>query len=190
MLLWDFGDTLVDERWMRRPPADFPTWEIAWADVMAEVAEDWEVGRASCGDVFDSLASRTGMTIGAIEAHARECCRQLVFNPTAWRVAKERRRPQALVTVNPDLFAEYVVGEHELASVFDTVVVSALEGTADKNELCVRAIERLGFDGARSQVLLIDNRPDLIEAWRRSGGSGYWFRTDEQFARDVPALLG
>jgi FMN phosphatase YigB (HAD superfamily) len=189
VLLWDFGDTLVDERWMRLAPDGFPIWETAWGDVMAELAEDWEVGRAACPDVFDALASRTSMTPAAVEAHARECCRQLVFNPRAWQVAKERRLPQALVTVNPDLFVAYVVGEHGLASVFDAIVVSSVEGTTDKTELCARAIERLGFDGDRSRTLLIDNRLDLVEAWQRSGGSGYWFRTDEQLGRDLPTLL-
>lgn len=155
VLLWDFGDTLVDERWMRRAPAELPAWEIAWADVMATVADEWDVGRVTCRDVFEALASRTGMTIAAIEAHAQQCCRQLVFNPRAWRVAKDRRLPQALVTVNPDLFADYVVGQHELGSVFDAVVVSALEGTADKTELCDRAIARLTNSSAAT------SRPSL-----------------------------
>ncbi len=118
------------------------------------------------------------MPLEAVEAHARESCRRLMFNRTAWQVTKERRLPQALVTVNPDLFAEYVVPQHELAAVFDAIVVSSIEGTADKTELCMRAIERLEFDGPRSGALLIDNRLDLVEAWQASGGSGYWFRGD------------
>jgi phosphoglycolate phosphatase-like HAD superfamily hydrolase len=179
----------VDERWMRRAPEGVPTWEAAWDDVMAELAEEWEVGRTACPDIFDALASRTGMAPAAVEIHARECCRQLAFNPTAWQVAKDRRLPQALVTVNPDLFIDYVVDEHDLALVFDAIVVSSVEGTADKTELCGRAIERLGFDGDRSRVLLIDNRLDLVQAWQRSGGSGYWFRTDEQFAYDLSELF-
>ena len=130
------------------------------------------------------------MTPEAVEAHARECCRRLVFNATAWRVANERRLPQALVTVNPDLFVEYVASQHELATVFDTIVVSSIEETAEKTELCRRALERLGFDGDRSRALLIDNKLDLIEAWQASGGSGYWFQSDEQFTEDIPSLLG
>jgi hypothetical protein len=38
VLLWDFGDTLVDERWMRRSPADRPEWAAGWAEVMADLA--------------------------------------------------------------------------------------------------------------------------------------------------------
>jgi phosphoglycolate phosphatase-like HAD superfamily hydrolase len=189
VLLWDFGDTLVDERWMLRAPDDVPIWPAAWEEVMAELAEDWEVGRAACPDIFDALASRTGMSTAAVAAHARECCRRLKFNPTAWQVARERRRPQALVTVNPDLFVEHIVGEHDLTSVFNAVVVSSVEGTADKVELCARAIERLGLDGDKSGALLIDNRVDLVEAWQRAGGAGYWFRSDEQFAHDIQQLL-
>jgi hypothetical protein len=33
-------------------------------------------------------------------------------------------------------------------------------------------------------VLLIDNRHDLVDAWQATGGAGYWFGGDEQFARD------
>ncbi len=40
MLLWDFGQTLVDERWMRRSPIGCATWESSWADVMADLADD------------------------------------------------------------------------------------------------------------------------------------------------------
>jgi hypothetical protein len=37
VLLWDFGDTLVDERWMRRAPAEFPDWPNAWNKVIGNL---------------------------------------------------------------------------------------------------------------------------------------------------------
>lgn len=52
VLLWDFGDTLVDERWMRQPPAACPTWEAVWLDVMADHADDWNVGRLSGAQIL------------------------------------------------------------------------------------------------------------------------------------------
>ena len=190
VLLWDFGDTLVDERWMRRAPDACPAWEAAWLDVMAELADSWNIGAVRAPQVFVALAERTGVTKQAVEAHAQDCCRQLAFNSAAWRVATERRVPQALVTVNPDLFADYIVPGYHLDNVFDIIVMSFVEGTDDKPTLCQIALDRLGFSGERSQALLIDNRIDLVHAWREIGGAGYQFQSDEQFARDAPQLLG
>jgi len=38
VLLWDFGDTLVDERWMLRAPASCPGWPSARTEVNRPVA--------------------------------------------------------------------------------------------------------------------------------------------------------
>src|SRR5882724_10164584 len=176
VLLWDFGDTLVDERFMRRPPADRPGWTAAWTDVVTEVADDWHVGRIAAPDVYAALAARAGMSVDEVARHAAECCRSLVFHEAAWRVARERRLPQAMVTVNPDMFVDEIIDPYRFRDVFDTIVVSAVEGTDDKTRLCEVALERLGFDGDRGSALLIDNREDLVDAWRTSGGAGYWFR--------------
>jgi phosphoglycolate phosphatase-like HAD superfamily hydrolase len=189
VLLWDFGDTLVDERWMRRPPAEFPTWEAVWLDVMGDHADDWNVGQVGSTEMFGALAERSGMSAAAVKSHARGCCERLLFNETAWRVASERRLPQALVTVNPDLFADFVVPAHGLDDVFDVIVMSFEELTDDKPALCEIALDRLGFTGPRSDALLIDNRRDLVEAWRDVGGSGYWFQSDQQLRADLPSLL-
>ncbi len=185
VLLWDFGDTLVDERWMRRCPATCPAWADIWAEVMGDLADRWNVGVVGAPEVFATLAKRTGMTLPEVEAHARDCCDRIVFNEAAWRVAVEHRRPQALVTVNPDLVANYVVPVHALADVFDVIVVSSTEKIADKPTLCETALRRLEFAGDRSSTLLIDNRLDLVRAWQDAGGAGYWFQGDEQFAHDM-----
>jgi hypothetical protein len=104
-------------------------------------------------------------------------------------VARERHFPQALVTVNPDLFAEFVVTGYALADRFDEIVVSYAERTSDRSELCRATLDRLEFRGDRSRALLIDNRLDLVDAWRDVGGDGYWFQSDHQFAHDVAGLL-
>ena len=189
MLLWDFGDTLVDERWMQQSPADCREWPEAWADVMGLHAPDWNTGRATERVIFDALSARTGLTVEAVERHAVECCRSIRFHPFTWRVATERRVPQALVTVNPDLFVERVAKPYHLAQHFGTIVVSCMEGTEDKTRLCEIALDRLRFDGARADVLLIDNRRDLTDAWQRSGGSAYWYQGDEAFEADLHTLI-
>jgi len=190
VLLWDFGDTLVDERWMLRAPAEYRGWPSAWRAVMATHADDWNVGRVSERDVFRALHARTGLGVDAIEQHAAECCRSIRFHPFAWQVATERRLPQALVTVNPDLFVSRVAATYDLGQYFDAVVVSCVEGTDDKTALCEIALDRLGFTGPRSAALLIDNRQDLTDGWRQSGGAAYWYRDDAALAADLPTLLG
>ena len=190
VLLWDFGDTLVDERWMRRVPERCPAWPDVWSEVMEIHADGWNDGSVSRAVILAALADRSGLTLAEVEQHARECCAQLELHPTAWRVAAERRHPQALVTVNPDLFDEWIVPGYGLTAMFDAVVITAAERTNDKTELCDIALDRLGYDGARSQALLIDNRLDVVEAWRSTGGAGYWFQSDERFAQDLPTLLG
>jgi FMN phosphatase YigB (HAD superfamily) len=188
-LLWDFGDTLVDERWMHTAPPDFPDWPYAWADVMACHANDWNVGRISESDIFRALGARTGLSVKAVEAHAVKCCESLRFHVATWAVAMERRLPQALVTVNPDLFVERIAKRYDLARYFDVIVVSALERTDDKTVLCDIALDRLGLTGSRSASLLIDNREELVEAWKQAGGLAYWYRGDDAFAADPPSIF-
>jgi FMN phosphatase YigB (HAD superfamily) len=190
VLLWDFGDTLVDERWMLRAPEGVPEWQDAWIATMADLADAWNVGAVSSAEVCEALAERTGMALDAVATHAGRCCRQVTFHEVAWRVARQRRRAQAVVTVNPDLFTDLVVPACDLDRFFDHIVASHQEGTDDKVALCERALARLGFHGDRLEALLIDNRLELVEAWRDAGGSGYWFRGDDRFARDVEELLG
>jgi FMN phosphatase YigB (HAD superfamily) len=189
VLLWDFGDTLVDERWMRQAPPEFPDWPDAWNTVMETCANDWNVGRATERDVFVEMSTQTGLTVDFVERHAEWCCRAVRFHPFTWRVVAERRRPQALVTVNPDLFVERVARQCGLADHFDTVVVSCLEGTDDKAALCETALDRLDFSGRRLDALLIDNRRDLAEDWQRRGGSAYVYQGDDIFKADLPSLL-
>jgi len=92
------------------------------------------------------------------------------------------------VTVNPDLFEDYVVPAYELASVFDVIVTSCHEQTADKVRLCEVALDRLGYGGDRGDVLLIDNRRDFVQDWEQAGGRGYWYRTDDQFVQDLTTI--
>jgi phosphoglycolate phosphatase-like HAD superfamily hydrolase len=189
VLLWDFGDTLVDERWMRRAPSGCSEWPDVWTEVMSQFSDAWNVGRIATAEVFAELERRADMTPNEVDAHARDCCRLLTFHPTAWRVANEHRLPQALVTVNPEMFEDYVAAVHGFSEVFDTMVISGAEGIDDKVALCDLALSRLGLDSHRSAAMLIDNRRDLVDAWRHAGGTGCWFQSDEQFNRDLSALF-
>jgi phosphoglycolate phosphatase-like HAD superfamily hydrolase len=190
VVLWDFGDTLVDERWMHRAPKSCPAWPNAWHATMDELGGDWDVGRASESDVVAALAARTGMEIEAVYRHIDHCCRSVTFHRFTWQSARQRRAVQALVTVNPDLFVQRIVPAYGLRAVFDAVVVSSIEGTTDKVRLCEIALQRVDHEGDRQSALLIDNRVDLVEAWERVGGRGYVYVSDEIFEEDAAALFG
>ena len=50
LVCWDFGDTLVDERFMRVAPETVPEWATVYEAVLAERAEwlrGWDLGRGS-----------------------------------------------------------------------------------------------------------------------------------------------
>ena len=96
--------------------------------------------------------------------------------------------PQAIVTVNPDLFTRFVAPNYALDTVFDTIVTSWQERTEDKARLCEIALERLGGSD-RATALLIDNIEANVDAWRARGGQAFLFVSDEEFRRDVPRLL-
>src|SRR5437879_1394463 len=81
--------------------------ETAWTKVMDEHADRWNVGDVSFKEVSAALADAAAMTVPEVEAHARRCCAQLRLHLKAWKLARQHRWPQALVTVNPDLFADF-----------------------------------------------------------------------------------
>jgi hypothetical protein len=141
-------------------------------------------------DVLLAMSARTGLSLEAVERHTDTRCRSIKFHPFIWRVVTECRLPQALVTVNPDLFVNRVATRYRLTDQFETIVVSCSEGSADESTICELALDRLGFSGARADALLIDNRADLADAWRLAGGASYVYRGDESFEADLPTLLG
>jgi hypothetical protein len=189
--LWDFGDTIADERWMLNVPEGYDGWVAGWRGVLDELATEWYCGRINSETIFSAVAARTGMPVPAVDAHARACCRKVVFHTGAWRAAREHRVPQALVTVNSDLFRDEVIPAYGLGDVFDVIVNSFEEGSRQKADLCEIAVQRLGFDGDRKGALLIDNRLDAVEAWRGAGGSAYWYQNDRDrdLADDLEQFL-
>jgi hypothetical protein len=90
LLLWDFGDTLVDEHWMRRAPRPCSTWGRSWVEVTTDLADAWNAGAVTSAQVFEAMADRTGMSVQGVELHARDCCQQIVFHTAAWRYARQR----------------------------------------------------------------------------------------------------
>lgn len=180
-LLWDFGDTLADERWMLAPMAGEPAWPTLYRAVLDAdgLVGRLDVGKATTAEVARALASRCGSSLDAITAHMRACCRDLRFFPKAMELVRRRALPQALVTVNTEIFTEVVAPHYGLDRHFDAIVTSWQEGTADKAQLCEIARTRLDPNLAPAECLLIDNLPQNIAAWRGRGGAGLHFTGED-----------
>jgi FMN phosphatase YigB (HAD superfamily) len=185
-LLWDFGDTLVDQRWMWPSPPQAPEWSARYRTLAdSELDARWNLGEITTEELALALTADLGISLDATMAHIEECCRNVKFFTHAWAAARARPRPQAIVTVNSDVFSRFVVPNYGLDSVFEQIVTSWEEGTLDKARLCERALERLGGRDP-SEALLVDNIEANVDAWRLVGGQAYLFRGDEQFACDWP----
>ena len=112
----------------------------------------------------------------------RSRCRDVSFFEHAWATARARNLPQAIVTLNADVFSRFVIPNYGLDEIFDVIVTSWEERTRDKARLCDIALQRLGGSDP-AEALLIDNIEANVEAWRARGGQAYWFRGDEEFAK-------
>lgn len=186
--LIDFGNTLADETFMRRDSAAFPSWTAEYLSVVSEVRGSWDIGQVRYPEVAAAVALRLGAATEDVVAHMVELCRSIdLFPGINAAVAARRARGgiQALVTVNPDLFAE-VCSHYGLVSRFDAIVTSWEAGTDNKVALCQRALEILGVDNP-GQAVLIDNLSENVDRWMDAGGIGYVFDGDQSFVTDVRA---
>jgi hypothetical protein len=184
-VLWDFGDTLADQDWMRVCPPGVPGWAAGYGRVIDRVGEAWDRGELTMSELVDQVAVELALNPGLVFGHVKARCRELAFYPEVMASVRLHRLPQALVTLNPDLFLDLVVPHYRLDEDFDLLVVSCLEGSTDKAQLCALAVERLGLEVGAGQSLLIDNLEANIQAWAQFGEPGYWFRGPAIFEQDL-----
>ena len=123
-LLWDFGDTLADERFLWVSPTGVSGWTECYRDLAAgEFGSRWNRGLATFDELAAEMSERLAMSTTAVTAHARRCCERIRFFEHSWSVARARELPQALVTANPDLFPGLVIANYALEAAFDVVVI-------------------------------------------------------------------
>ncbi len=103
-LLWDFGDTLCDERfiWGSGPE---------WMEVYETFANDglgasWNLGHIGTPEFAEALSPRMGLSAEAIIEHMHARCEHIQFFDSTYSFFKAKHLPQAIVTVNPDLFTQ------------------------------------------------------------------------------------
>jgi FMN phosphatase YigB (HAD superfamily) len=181
-LLWDFGDTLVDQRWMWPSPEGVPGWTARYRALPdTDIDTSWNIGETTSDDLAALFAADLSSTPESLLAHMEQRCSDVQFFEHAWAAARAHTLPQAIVTVNSDVFSHFVVPTYALDSVFDVIVTSWEEHTLDKARLCEIALERLGGRDP-AEALLIDNIEANVDAWRALGGQAYLFVSDEEFA--------
>ncbi len=190
-VLWDFGDTLADERWMLVAPEGVSEWSETFVEKIwrGEWGESW-----NRGEIFvDEVARRFGNLLGRrpteLLDHMERCCRKVSLFANSMSAARRLECPQAIVTINPDIFTRWIVPNYRLADLFDVIVTSWEMGTLEKSDLCEEAIQRLGGIEDKTKALLIDNREDNVLSWKKRGGSSYHFRSDDVLGRDMSELF-
>jgi len=121
-LLWDFGDTLCDERslWRHGPE---------WMDVYRSFEEvdgigaAWSLGDLDTHQVAARLAQRMALSEAEIRAHLSRTD-VFEFFPFTYAFFRARHLPQAVVTVNPVQFRATAEGL-AFDEVTDVIVISA-----------------------------------------------------------------
>jgi len=190
-VLWDFGDTLADERWMLAPLDGARGWPEAYRQVLDgnALADRWNIGSATAADVAEEFGRALGVPAGRVLEHMRACCRNVALYPDVMALAARLEAPQAIVTINPDIFSEVVVPAYDLTARFATIVTSWEERTLSKADLCDIAMSRLPGAVDREACFLIDNRIENVIEWRARGGAAWHFQDCGGLADHLSALL-
>jgi FMN phosphatase YigB (HAD superfamily) len=190
-VLWDFGDTLADETWMLAPLPGVADWPAAYGRILGggDLADRWNLGLATAAEVADELAAGLGTPGARVLAHMRRCCGEVVFYPEVMELVAKLSLPQAIVTINSDIFSEIVVPTYALADRFDTIVTSWEEASLSKADLCDIAMSRLPGAVDRASCLLIDNRLENVVEWRGRGGRAWRFQASAPLAAHLFQLV-
>ena len=75
LVCWDFGDTLVHERFMRICPPDVPEWEAIFDRYFVEhpdFADRSNLGQVTMNEMIPWLAAETGMSHAAVSRHIQK----------------------------------------------------------------------------------------------------------------------
>ena len=190
-ILWDFGDTLADETWMQAPLEGYADWAETWRRTMdgSKLADDWNLGRIDMVAVSQALGRDIGAASDTVLAHMLKACRNIIFCETVMAFAQECSLPQAIVTINPDIFSYVVAPHYQLNETFPVIVTSWEEISLSKAELCDAALLRLDGDFLRSEALLIDNKVKNTDEWTGAGGQSYLFTSEARFDEDRSSLF-
>ena len=189
LVCWDFGDTLVDEQFMRIPPAGVSEWTAVYNAVLAERPE-WvaqlDLGDVALHDLIGPLAERLPMSRLQIAAHLRAVWHQIEWFEDSRAMVERLDRvvAQAIVTVNPHEFHAIAMG-CGLDTLVPTMVTSAETKTLSKVPMAERARELLGLAPGLTTTVLVDNKAHNVDEFITTGGHGILY---ERNANSLTAL--
>jgi len=87
-LLWDFGDTLADQRWMWPSPAGVPGWTPRYAALAdSDLDARWNLGHTTSEELAAELAADLDCRAEVLLAHMEARCGELQFFERAWAAA-------------------------------------------------------------------------------------------------------
>ncbi len=184
-LLWDFGDTLCDERFIWSSGAEWMEVYHSFDD--GGLGAQWNVGAIDTKVFATHLAARMGRSSASIVDHMIARCGQIQFYRNVFEFFKSHHLPQAIVTVNPDIFTTTIAPKYDLASFCEVIVTSWEEGTDNKRRLCDIALAKMGLECSRASALLLDNKQTNVSEWVEAGGAAYLYVDDTKFAKDIEA---
>ncbi|MEM7515542.1 MAG: HAD family hydrolase [Planctomycetota bacterium] len=193
LVCWDFGDTLVDEQFMRIPPRGCDGWAESYNEVLAEnedLVRAFDLGRASINDLISPLAERVELSRATIARHLRSVWHQIEWFPESRRWVERLHRAgvtQAVVTVNPHEFQGMAVA-CGLDEWVDVIVTSAEVADLRKPPMAVRARQLLGLAPGLETTVLIDNKANNTADFERAGGKSFHF-TRSEFPRWAERVL-
>ena len=187
-VLWDFGNTLAQEA-LWHPSEELPTWPVAFEPVFAIHGDDWNAGRITDAEFTNFMAERLDVPAEIVRSDLEQRCASIAFFEESLRVVQACPLPQAVVTVNPQLFSELIVPRYPIFERFEFIVTSWEEGSLDKAELCSVALSRFKAAFAPSAALLIDNVSENVRSWEQRGGQGYVFRGGNAINSDLSGEL-
>ncbi|MEM7016563.1 MAG: hypothetical protein AAF512_04380 [Pseudomonadota bacterium] len=191
-ILWDFGDTLADEKFLLTSPQHIPEWGEVWREVLwdtPELTNAWDTGEISTQEIAAIIAQQLERPIEEVLTHMQQCCKNLQFFDMPWLAAKRCTLPRAMITIMPDAFSKWTVPYYQLDEIFFPLVTSWEEHILDKGIMSLIALERLDHKVEPEQALLIDNRQENLDAWAIHGGPGYLFTSEVQFQQDLTTTL-
>ncbi len=195
LVCWDFGDTLVDERFMQHAPPDLPGWPAAYRRCFGQdpgFADRLDVGDVSLHELIGPLAAELGITRAEAARHLRSRFHHIEWLPGMRELVGtlNGRVLQAVVTVNPHEFGAMAV-VCGLDRMVDVIVTSADVASLSKPVMAERARQLLGLSNELSTSLLVDNKVANTEEFVAAGGRAIHYRPEtfgEAWAALAPDL--
>jgi len=180
LVCWDWGDTLVDQNFMRKP-VGIPGWTEAYDRVIAssDQGERWGLGQSTMRELAVLMADELDVSPAwTWRALAINLTRAEPFNEVCalqeQLAGLDQPMLQAIVTVNPHEFWAMAIdgGFHRRC---DCIVTSAEVSSPSKVVMASEARMMLGLEPGLGTTLLIDNMAPNIDEFIAAGGQGWHF---------------